>query len=253
MGFADYRSYVASFIEIVEPELLSYDHYPLREGATAYDGWFSDLSIVREEARKAKIPFLVFIQSEGIKGYLRVPNRAEILWQVNTALAYGTEGIGWFCYWTPAPDQVEGAGEAVVEKHYNAMIDINGKRTEVYDHVRAANLYVKKAGAGLLGWDNAGVARYAAGKVRKGSFSPFAMPKGRHANVVIGTFRKDGKIRLVISNARCEEPAVFSLKLSEGLAVDDVFTSIDATSVGKEGALLKWHLLPGGSLVLDLK
>jgi len=253
LGFADYRAYVASFIEIVEPELLSYDYYPLRNEVTMYDGWFNDLSIAREEAQRAGIPFLVFIQSEGIKGYLRVPNRAEILWQVNTVLAYGAQGIGWFCYWTPAPDQgfhqAEGAAPPLVEKHYNAMIDINGNRTEVYDYVREANLYLKKAGRGLLGWESTDVARYEAGKMIEGGASPIVVPNGNDANIVVGTFRKDGRIRLVISNARCDVPAGFSLKLSGEHKIAGVFSSIDADPAGK----LEWNLKPGGSIVLDMK
>ena len=101
LGFDDYRSYVSSFIKTVHPGLLSYDNYALRVGSTWYDSWYSDLEIVREETKKAQIPFMVFVQSEGIREGLRVPNRSEILWQVNTALAYGARGIGWFCYWTP--------------------------------------------------------------------------------------------------------------------------------------------------------
>jgi len=87
LGIEDYREYIRTYLGTVKPDLLAYDYYALRESETVYDGWFSDLSIVREETRKAGVPFLVFIQSEGIKGYLRVPNRAEVLWQVNTALA----------------------------------------------------------------------------------------------------------------------------------------------------------------------
>lgn len=104
LGIDDFRAYIRTYIETVKPGILSYDFYALREGSTAYDGWYNDLMIVREETQKARIPFIVFIQSQGIKKYLRVPNRAEILWQVNTALAYGTRGAGWFTYWTPAPD-----------------------------------------------------------------------------------------------------------------------------------------------------
>jgi len=253
-GVDDYPTYVRSYLETVKPGLLAYDSYPLRNGGvTIYDEWYSNLEIIREEALKANIPFLVFIQSQGIKEGLRVPNRAEILWQVNTVLAYGAQGVGWFTYWTPVPDQgfpqAEGAKAPMVESHYNAMIDIDGNRTEVYDYVREANTYLKKVGGGLLGWDNVAVGHCEAGKVLKGGSSPVVVPEGDHANVVVGTFRKDGKIRLVIANTRCDKPATVSLELSEGKKMDGVFASIDAESVGE----LKWNLKPGGSFVLDVK
>ena len=42
--------------------------------------------------------------------------------------------------------QAEGAAPPLVESHYNAMIDIEGNRTQLYDHVSEANFYLKKAG-----------------------------------------------------------------------------------------------------------
>ncbi|MEN8201181.1 MAG: hypothetical protein ABFS28_01210 [Bacteroidota bacterium] len=254
LGFEDYRSYVVSYIETVEPRLFSYDFYALREGHTMYEGWYSDLAIVREETRKADIPFVVFIQSEGIDKGLRVPNRAETLWQVNTVLAYGARGVGWFCYWTPAPDQGfsqdEDEKQFLVEPHYNAMIDINGNRTELYDYVKEANLYLKEAGKGLLEWDNTEVARYKAGGVLEGS-SPVVTPEGEGANLVIGTYRLDKKARVVISNSSCEEPASFTLTVDPQWKTDGIFTSIDATPT--EGTLTEWTLEPGGSVILELR
>jgi len=256
LGFDDYRSHIISFIETVKPGLLSYDNYALREGATWYDVWFNDLTIVREETRKANIPFIVFMQSEGIKGGLRVPNRQEVLWQVNTALAYGTRGVGWFCYWTPQPDQGfqqdEEAEPFLVESHYNAMIDLNGKRTELYDHVREANFYLKKAGKGLLDWDNSDVARCQAGELLEGS-SPVVTPEGKEANLVIGTYRMGERARVVISNTSCEDPAAFSLQVSSGWKIGGLFTSIDASPAGEKESLLEWTMEPGGSVLIDLE
>lgn len=255
LGFEDYRSYIRSFIEIVKPRLLSYDNYALREGVTWYEGWYKDLKIVREESLEARIPFMVFLQSQGIAEGLRVPNRAGILWQVNTALAYGTHGVGWFSYWTPLPDQglqqEEGAAQPLIESHYNAMIDMDGNRTKVYDHVREANLYLKKAGRGLLEWENQNVARYEAGTLVEGS-SPMATPAGKQANVVIGTFAKDQSVRLVLANASCEEGASFSLSLSPGWKTDQLFTSIGAKPAGNVNSLMEWLLEPGGSVIIDL-
>ncbi len=257
LGFDNYRSHIKSFIETVKPGLLSYDYYALRNGVTWYDGWFNDLTIVREETQKVQIPFIVFVQSEGIKEGLRVPNRAEILWQVNTALAYGARGFGWFCYWTPTPDQGfqqgEGAPPPLVESHFNAMIDLNGNRTDVYDFVREANLYLKKVGRGLLEWDNAEVARYEVGKMLSGGSSPIVTPEGDDANIVIGTYRKDNRARLVVSNASCDEPISFALNLDPGYEPVEVFASIDADPSGQNESLLEWAIKPGGSVVIEVK
>jgi hypothetical protein len=257
LGIGNYQAYISSFITTVKPGLLSYDNYPLREGATWYDPWYADLAVVREETKKSGIPYIVFIQSEGIRNGLRVPNRAEILWQINTALAYGAHGVGWFCYWTPESDQgfqqEEGMPPPLVEAHYNAMIDLNGKRTEVYDFVRDANFYLKKAGKELLLWNNTDVARYEAGKMTEPGSSPVVTPSGDSANVVIGTFKKGNRCRIVLSNSRCDKPTVFAIQVSPEWKINGIFTSIDALPAGDKSSHLKWLLKPGGSVVLNLQ
>jgi hypothetical protein len=255
LGVDGFRKYVQAYINIVKPTFLSYDYYPFKEELTRKDGWFNDLEIVREESKNANIPFMLFIQSEGIKNYLRVPNRAEILWQVNTALAYGARGFGWFSYWTPTPDQglpqEEGAEAKLVEQHYNAMIDKDGNRTDVYDYVREANLYLRKAGRGFDGWENAFVAGYENGKLIDGGNSPVITPVGENANLVVGTFIKDNCHRIVISNRSWEEKTEFKINLPTGTKIKNVFTSIDATSMDGE-THEEWILNPGGSIVLDI-
>ncbi len=103
LGFDDFPAYVRGFIETVKPDVLSFDHYPLREPQAGTTDWFGDLAVVRSESRKAGIPFWICLQSEGIRGGLRIPSRAEILWQASTVLAYGARGVVWFTYWTPSP------------------------------------------------------------------------------------------------------------------------------------------------------
>ncbi len=257
LGVDDFKKYVRDYIDIVKPTILSYDFYPFRAELTKKDEWFNDLSIMREESQRVQIPFMLFIQSEGIKNHFRVPNRAEILWQINTALAYGARGFGWFSYWTPLSDQglpqEEGADDKLVEQHYSAMIDKDGNRTEVYDYVREANLYLRKAGRGLDGWKNTNVARYENGEMLKGGNSPLITPIGKDANLVIGTFSKDILHRIVISNSSWEKTCEFAIKLTSGMKVKEVFTSIDATSAQDGKADEVWILKPGGSILLDIQ
>lgn len=257
LGSDNYPAYISNYIATVKPGLLSYDNYALREGATWYDPWFADLAVVREETKKSGIPFIVFIQSEGIGNGLRVPTRAEILWQVNTALAYGAHGIGWFCYWTPKSDQgfkpEEGMPPPLIEAHYNAMIETGGARTAVYGFVREANIYLKKAGNELLLWDNTDAARYEAGKMAEHGSSPVITPSGDSANLVIGTYRNENRCRVVLSNSRCDIPSVFALRVTPGWKINGILASIDAQPAGDKGSLLKWILKPGGSVILEIK
>jgi hypothetical protein len=257
LGSVDFKSHLQEYIETVKPGLLSYDSYVLREPDTWYDYWFADLEVVRDECRKAGIPFWVFIQSEGIREHMRVPTRAEILWQVNTVLAYGARGFGWFTYWTPEVDQgipqVEGAPPPLIEQHYGGMLEADGNRTPLYAHVREANLYSKEAGMGLIGWDNEFVARYEKGEMLPGGSSPIVSPEGDEARLIIGSFTRDNKCRVVISNSRCETTARFSLNISPEWQVDVIVTSIDATPSNNQEPDGDWKLAAGGSIILELK
>ena len=249
LGSPDFRSHVREFIETVRPGLLSYDYYALRESDTWYDGWFSDLEIVRDETRKAGIPFWIFIQSEGIRGGLRVPTRAGILWQVNTAVAYGAKGLGWFTYWTPQvnPDDPH------AEQHYNAMIGADGLPTAMYDYVREANQYIKPVGRGLTGWDNRFVARYEEGRMHQGGAAPVISPVGAHANLVIGTYFRDDRCRVMIANSRCDTASSFSLDLSPDWQWTGLVSSIDSRQEDDGDPLGEWTLGPGGAAVCELK
>ena len=252
---SDFRTYIRSFIDTVHPGLLSFDFYALRESETWSEGWFNDLAIVREETRIAGIPFWVFIQSEGIRDYLRIPNRSEILWQVNTAVAYGARGLGWFTYWTPQADQsipqVEGAPPPLVEEHYGGMLDIEGNPTPLFNFVTEANNYIHYAGRALLGWDNSHVARYEQGKLIEGS-SPLIKPFSEDANLVIGTFSLGERRRIVISNSSHDIDFFFTLVIPPEWQVNSVITFIDAIPPDLEDPELTTMIDPGGSVVLDL-
>ena len=257
LGSPDYRTHIRDYIKTVKPGLLSYDNYALREPSTWYDYWFNDLEVVREETREAGIPFWVFIQSEGIGIHLRVPNRAEVLWQVNTAVAYGARGLGWFTYWTPPTDQgipqVEGAPPPLIEEHFGAMLDVDGNRTPLYDHVREANLFIKAVGKGLVGWENEFLARFEAGKMMDGGTSPIMTPVGNEANLVVGTYTRKSHCKVMVANSRCETPAVLSLEISPDWQCVGLESSIDAYGPIESPADGIWTLQPGGALLIECK
>lgn len=256
LGVSEFRTYVRDFLTTVKPRLLSYDFYPLRENTTEAEGWFSDLTIVREESRRATIPFWVWMQSEGIKGNLRVPSRAEVFWQASTALAYGARGICWFTYWTPPSNQgvlpAEGQTPFFEEQHYGGMLDLNGVRTPVFDYVREANHFLRRAGQALLGWDNAFVAHFHRGQLLAGGASPAVTVSGDDANVVVGTFQRQHRYRVLIANRSWEQPARFRL---EATGEDQLIRLLMATETSSEpvqGPGGQWQLAPGGAVLVEV-
>lgn len=93
-----YREYLRQFISIVNPGLISYDHYHFMKESDN-DQYFLNLAITRDVALESGLPFLNVIQScdsptEGWRG----PNEHEIRWLTFTSLAYGAKGICHFRY-----------------------------------------------------------------------------------------------------------------------------------------------------------
>lgn len=254
-GFQDYLD---KFIRIVEPSIVSYDNYALLADRIATpevkekreEVYFNDLKIVGETTRKAGIPFWNFILSAGVncegKEYLRVPNRAEILWQANTTLAYGARGVCWFCCWTPKIATMPGA-LALDEEYFGGMINGDGTKNQMYNYLKEANAFLRKNGRRLIDWNCAFTARYKNGKIVNGE-SPAAIPSGKNFDLVIGTFTKGDKRCLVIANASYKRSAEFSLLPAEEFEKIKIFSTIDAKFDEEKEV---WKLKPGGCAAME--
>lgn len=130
-----YEEYVTEYLETVTPQVLSYDYYPCTgESPDMSEGYFGNMSLIREKAAEAGIPFWVYIQSCTWGGRERKPNQADNDWQVNTALAYGAKGLQYFAYVTP--------GLGGEDKFADGCISRDGERTDTYYYVRETNKQV---------------------------------------------------------------------------------------------------------------
>ncbi len=95
-----YREHLKKFVEIVKPDLISYDHYHFMKES---DGgqYFLNLALIRDAAIEAGKPFVNIIQACTIEKVWRLPNPAETRFLVFTTMAYGARGISYFLYWGP--------------------------------------------------------------------------------------------------------------------------------------------------------
>lgn len=133
-GTETYREHVRLFIEEVPLQLLSFDHYPIIEDASGNrsirEGFYENLEVFSDEARKAGKPFWAFALTVAHEPY-PIPTPAEISLQVYSNLAYGAQGIQYFTYWTPKPGTWD---------FHHAPIEYDTKRrTEVYDYITQMN------------------------------------------------------------------------------------------------------------------
>ena len=119
-----YREHLRQFVEIVKPDLISYDHYhflgklarevgsqrfvtdsQLRQGDNVQ--YFLNLALVREAAVKSGLPFVNVVQACALddEGYgdWRIPNGDEGRFLAYTTLAYGGQGLSQFVYYARVP------------------------------------------------------------------------------------------------------------------------------------------------------
>lgn len=96
-----YKEHLRLYLEIVKPDLISYDHYQFAVGGDT-DQYFLNLALVREAALNAGLPFLNIVQAcTWAPGAMRVPKGDEVRYLVYTSLAYGAQGISYYVYCHP--------------------------------------------------------------------------------------------------------------------------------------------------------
>lgn len=136
-----YDQYVDEFLEIYDPQVLSYDYYPLNANGISQP-YFENMSVIREKAAEKEIPFWVYIQSCSYNKSKRIPSESDIAWLVNTSLAYGAKGLQYFCY----VDAVSSGSE-----NFNGSpINAKGEKTDTYYHVQKANKFVSEVDEVLM-------------------------------------------------------------------------------------------------------
>lgn len=161
---AAYQDYINAFLD--ETGAFAYDHYPLIvepvSGETRVDStWLQNLRLVAEGAKEKGGAAGITIQSCGFgeagkeetKEHKRVPEtKADISYQVYSALAYGMKYITYFTYW-------EHWNVSDREDFYGAMVlypEANGQepiKTETYYAVKAVNEEIKKFDHVFLNFD----------------------------------------------------------------------------------------------------
>ncbi len=127
-----YKQYVEKFIEEIPVPFISFDHYPVLEinGIRSLrPEWYKNLEIVAEASKNSGLPVWAFALSVAHKPY-PVPTLAELRLQMFSNLAYGAQVLQYFTYWQP---------RSTVWDFHDSPINLDGKRTIVYDLVKTVN------------------------------------------------------------------------------------------------------------------
>lgn len=142
------KDYVEKWIEKVGPQNLKYlafDNYPfMADGSFRGVEYYSNLDIIRRIGLKYGIRTSSYLQSIGVKEIYRRPTENELRFSAYSNLAYGIKKPVWFTYWTPV-----GASESFTD----AIVDTEGKKTDLYAPFQKLNAELKQLGSVLIKLD----------------------------------------------------------------------------------------------------
>ena len=139
MNAPTYAEYLESYLQIVRPKFISYDHYALMGDGSLRGSYFKNLEAVRTAARRHKVPFWNIVLSNAHFNYAE-PTEAGLRFQLYTTLAYGARGISYFTYFAPSTGN-----------YRLAPVDQFGNKTPTWDMLRSVNLQLHRLGPVYVG------------------------------------------------------------------------------------------------------
>ena len=203
-----FEYYVRAYVAATRPAVLCDDQYDFLAAGDRLQ-FTENIATLSSVARENGLPFwgiILLIRH----GSYRAVTDGMLRWQVAQWLAYGAHGIGYFTYWTPAPDPAMNWQPAMIEWG-------TGNRTPYYDMVRTLNARVAPMGDTLAGLQWLGTAH--AGSVPPGGtpFVPGGLLAGIAGRATIGYFADAAAAPLLfVANADSLAPATVTLALAGG-------------------------------------
>jgi hypothetical protein len=150
LGTETYEGHVRRFVDEVDPDVLSMDHYPMmKPNADSRANYCANLEVMRKYSLLKGIPFWNFFNTMPFGPHFD-PTEADLRWQVFTSLAYGAKGVLYFCYWTPGGGEFPKGG---------AIITTDGRKTRHYEQAKRINFAAKNLGPTLMQLTSTGVYR----------------------------------------------------------------------------------------------
>lgn len=125
---SSYEDYVEKYIEKVNPPFVSFDCYGITK-TQLRTNYYHNLEVVSQKCKKAGLPFWAYVLASQFGNYAE-PTKGTLSFQAYNNLAYGAQGIEYFCY------------RQIVQKGLNitiSPIDTNYQKMPVYYDVKELN------------------------------------------------------------------------------------------------------------------
>lgn len=282
-----HKAYLKEYVDDCKPQMISYDYYIFSNSESAKDcpNYLAGMVSAREVAKSGNIPFWTFVQAGNKFGYttdqavgtITNPTAAELMWNVNTALAFGAQGIQYYAGIQSYSDGFVTDGS--IDFTRNGLIGANGVPTNWYYHAQTANKQIAAVDDVLMNAENKGI--IVKGDCLEGSATKFAssntyisdvttvglesvtysgttyaaesgsnkeswLTKAHTYGAIIGCFDYDGKNAYYVVNGDTNAKSTVTLTFSTSQNVTKISSAGEETQSGKSISLE----LAAGSAVL---
>jgi hypothetical protein len=248
LGTASYDQYLESFVQMVKPQMISYDNYmvefsnDLRDPTKAIS-YYRNLLAVRGVAVKNHLPCMNVVTSNQIRPQTTIPSPANLAFQAYTTLAAGCRGIGWYNYY-PYPGST----------YRYRPIDEDGRKTLTWAYLAEINRQVTTLAPIMSQLTSTGVFFSTPPPAEGLPVLPGGLIEAVTSltPVMVGEFRRDDGARYVmLVNLSLERSARVRLKATQGYAAMQVVSAMDGTRTAFDAKEGLW-LVAGQGVLLEL-
>lgn len=232
LGAVDYElEYVEQWITLVGAvnlKYLAFDNYPfMKDGSLREVPYYKDLDVIRRMGLKYKIRTSAYLQSIGSSVGLRRPDANELRYSAFTNLAYGIKLPVWFTYWTPLGS---------TEQFTNAIVDVEGNKTDLYDPFTSINREMKQLGKTLIRLDaiavyHAGVSIPSGTKRTPSDFIWKAENENEPMLITHFVNPADNRSYIMVVNKSLTESKTFSFKTGNAITNVKGISKVDGTEM----------------------
>ena len=269
----DYENYLAECSDSFGSKVLSFDYYPFdhQENAASCTQYFKNLLAIQKVAKQKNIPFWAMLQAGGqlrtsYNSSIAGPTQAETIWNVNTALACGAKGIGYFpivqpeqyanlkdasqnSYTEYTRHGLYGANGVKNETWYNAVSTANSQIANI-DEILLNSHFVALYGKGEYAEKNTGATLPAEGYKELNSVTTTS-----NYGTVVGVFNYFGKTALYVVNNDTTNAQTITLRLdsSKIKVYSEQFTDGATDPSGENATSCELPLVAGGAALIVIE
>ncbi len=201
--YEPWNRYVQEYIELCEPQYISYDCYPYISYGNK-EVYFYSMDRMQMYAKQYNVPFWSYIQvgDESSPGDYD-PDEGEYNWNINTTLAYGVKGIEYYLIIQPYYYAERNGNDYQLCGLLGAM----GNKTQWWYYTKTINEHIAAIDHVLMNSTHKGVIvtgeeanRLAGGLTQTMEGDSWRELKSVEGNAMIGCFNYQGKTALYVVN-----------------------------------------------------